>query len=155
MQDIITPNDNSDKTATFKVDLPNPSAELDASLNDSDKTFTVPSGEIWEILSIRVEYISTATAGNRKIIFQVKDDSSNTLFYTFSGISHTASNSRFYHFFPNAPFQTAFIDTNKLMSPIPRLLLPPGYLITIKDKDAVDAAADDMIISMLINKTKI
>jgi hypothetical protein len=121
--------------------------------NDSDKTFTVPTGYTWELLSARIELISTATAGNRQICLEITDGT-NVILRIMAGIVQAASLTRYYNFYKGAPNLTAFIDTDHLTNPLPEgLILLPGYTIRVYDKAAVDAAADDMAVRMMVRKT--
>ena len=45
-----------------------PQLQADEAANDSDKSFTVPAGRMWELTSIWVELVSTATVGNRQMV---------------------------------------------------------------------------------------
>jgi hypothetical protein len=46
---------------------------------------------------------------------------------------------------------TAFRDTTFLMTPIPpTILLPAAYIIRVYDSAAVAAAADDMVVQLMV-----
>lgn len=120
-------------------------------VDDSDKTFTVPAGTEWEILSIYVEYISTATAGNRQVAIRFTDGADDIIGQVRAGIAQAASLTRFYQFGVGLADLTAFRDTDFLMTPLPRgLVLPAGYKVRVFDKAAIAAAADDMDVQMIV-----
>lgn len=129
-----------------------PELQADEALNDSDKTITVPAGEEWAIQSIRVELTTTATAGDRQIVVQVRDDADDIVDEAIAGAVQAASLTRNYHFGAGRSDLTAFRDTDHLETPIQPWVLPAGYDLRIFDNNAVDPAADDMALQMLILK---
>lgn len=136
------------------ITTPFSSLELksDAALNDSDKSWTVPAGEYWKILSLRAVLISTATAGNRQMCIEITDGT-NVILRIIPGGNQAASLTRNYNFAIGMAHLTAFIDTTHITSPLPsELILLPGYTIRVYDKAAVDAAADDLSIYMMVSK---
>lgn len=126
--------------------------EKDVLANDSDKSFTVPAGEIWELLAARIILASTATVGNRQICIEITDGT-DVILRILAGAVQAASLTRYYNFYQGAPNLTAFIDTTHLCNPLPsKLQLAAGYVIRIYDKTAVDAAADDMSVYLTVSK---
>lgn len=123
----------------------------DVLLNDSDKTFTVPAGEEWEILTIQVQLVTTATVGNRQMALLVKLASDNILFRAVAGAVQAASITNRYNFAPGVADQTAFVNGD-LQTPIAPLRLAPGHQLQVQDVIAVDAAADDMEVRILYIK---
>jgi hypothetical protein len=129
--------------------------QSDVTANDSDKTFTVPTGYMWQIISIRVELVTTATVGNRQIVIELTDGT-NVILRALAGIVQAASLTRYYNFYVGAPNLTAFIDTAHLANPLPDgMMLLSGYKVRVYDKAAVDAAADDMSVYMMVNKISV
>lgn len=160
-------NTTKDGTGTYYTLLVNAAGELkiakagafeqqsDITADDSDKTFTVPAGFMWNIISIRVELTTTATAGNRQICIEITDGT-NVILKVMAGIVQAANLARYYNFYGGAPNLTAFINTSHLTNPIPDgLMLLPGYTVRIYDNAAIAAAADDMIVRMMVNKISI
>ncbi|MFA5035650.1 MAG: hypothetical protein WC479_00535 [Candidatus Izemoplasmatales bacterium] len=126
--------------------------QSDVTEDDSDKTFTVPAGFTWEILSIRVDYTSSADAGNRQLCIELTDGT-NVIQRIMAGIVQAASLTRNYNFAVGLPDMTAFRDTSHLANPIPNgLILLPGYTVRIYDKAVIAAAADDMLVRMMVRK---
>jgi hypothetical protein len=119
----------------------------DLALNDSDKTLTVPSGKLWEVMWCSASLATTATVGNRNIRVIVTDGTnevgradtdstqaaSATEYYTFGLYGSAAESPATFHWIP-----------------FPWLVLPAGFTVRIYDSAAVDAAADDLLISMLV-----
>lgn len=118
-----------------------------ATTNDSDKTFTVPDGEMWKILSADIVLVTTATVGNRQIRFSVSNPDGNVMGYIPAGTTQAASLTRSYGFMQGIYRETAFID-GMIQVPIPvDLYLPAGSTIRFYDSAAIDAAADDMTVA--------
>lgn len=124
--------------------------QSEEALNDSDKTFTVPAGTEWELSTISVELVSTATVGNRQMEIRITDGSDDVIGRVRAGIVQAASLTRNYMFGVGLPDLAAFRDTDLLMTPLPALVLPAGYKIRVLDKAAIDAAADDMDVQMMV-----
>lgn len=127
-----------------------PSVQSDATANDSDKEFTVTASQVWEIKSIWVAFTSTATVGNRQIVVEFKNDSDVVFAQARAGATQAASLTRYYLFAPGVADMTSFRDTDFLTTPIPEYSFSAGYDIRVYDKAAIDAAADDMTLRMLI-----
>lgn len=147
-QDILS----SDVIYALMRNLPNPELISDVTLNDSNKTLTVDANEIWEILSIWVELTSTATVGNRLMRLLFKDSASDIIWQAYPGVNQAASLSRNYLFAQNLARDTAFYSSIMLNHPLPPLLFPAGFQISIYDSAGVDPAADDLIVQMMINR---
>lgn len=126
----------------------------DATANDSDKTFTVPAGKIWDIKSITALISCTATVGNRSLV-AIFNDGASDIFAVAKTASITAGQTGVMGVWQGAASSTS---TNDLplysggasnvarISPIPTILLAAGYTITVKDVAAIDPAADDMTV---------
>ena len=127
-----------------------PVLKVDEADNDSDKTFTVPSATVWEILSIHVELVTTAGAGDRLIEVQMQDSSGDIIAQTVAGAVQAASVTRSYMFAPDAVDLTSFRDTVLMSNRIPKFILPAGFKVRIFDNNAVAASADDMVLQMLV-----
>jgi hypothetical protein len=130
-----------------------PSLQAEETVDDSDKTFTVPASTEWEIMTIWVELISTATVGNRVISVEIQDGSSDVVLRIDAGAVQAASLTRYYIFASWNADLTAFrgASSNLLMIPFPPgLVLPATYKVRIYDSAAVDAAADDMVLQMIV-----
>lgn len=119
----------------------------DAVVNDSDKTFTVPTNKQWKLLGIKVALTTTATAGNRRIQIQLSDENNNLLFRTGALNVQVASTGETYIFSP--AFTSAREDISTIHNiPLIDALLLPGSTINLFDSGAVAPAADDMTVSI-------
>jgi len=133
------------------ADAYTPSLQSDTSADDSDKTFTVPAATIWQVLSLYVAYTSTADVGNRQLVVEVQDGSSNVIGQIRAGVVQAASLTYSYMFAPGLADLTSVRDTTFIMTPLPASwVLPAGYVLRIYDSKAIAAAADDMILRLLI-----
>lgn len=128
------------------------SLQTDETVDDSDKTFTVPVSTTWRLQSIWIELTTTATAGNRQLCIEIQDDSSDVIAQIRVGAVQAASLTRYYLLAPNVTELTSFRDTDYLSTLLPPLVLPAGYKIRVYDKAAVAAAADDMVVQMMIEE---
>lgn len=122
---------------------------IDEALDDSDKEFTVPAGKIWEILSVYVKLISTATVGNRRIVILLRDAANKVLSGCAAGATQAASLTYEYFFGATLPAQAAVVN-NMLLAPLPfGLQLTAGKKVRVYDVAAIAAAADDMTVNMV------
>jgi hypothetical protein len=128
------------------------SQQSDATLNDSDKTFTVPSGKAWRLVAITARLISTATVGNRQLDVLITDGSDNLLIKYQAGAVQAASLTRDYHFAPNHPQDTGFTNGVMLRALGSDLVLPAGYKVRVYDSAAIHAAADDLTARLLVEE---
>ncbi len=147
---------DTDVSATNPVPVSDrwaPGQQVDTTLNDSDKSFTVPAGKVWRVLSVWVEFTSTATVGNRQVAVEFQDGAANVIGRVVAGATQAAGQTRYYLFAADMPDLTAFRDTDYLSTPLPASLeLPAGYVVRVYDKNTVDAAADDMIVRMMVSE---
>ena len=132
-----------------------PELQVDEALNDSDKSFTVDADERWQIQSIWVEYTSTAVVGNREVSVEIQDDAADVIARVQAGVVQAASNTYYYTFAPHVADLTAVRNSDHVSTPIPEWELPPSYVIRVWDQTATDAAADDMVVQVLISKKEI
>jgi hypothetical protein len=119
----------------------------DTAANDSDKTLTVPTGCMWEVLWISASLATTATVGNRNMRLLVGDGTSTiatidpdstqaasaTEYFLWAGVGAAVETPAGFHYIP-----------------LPTSVLPAGYTLRIYDSAAVDAAADDLSIYALV-----
>lgn len=118
--------------------------------DDSDNTFTVPADTEYQILSVYVSLVTTATVGNRQMAVQALDSSNNILIGVRAGATQAASLTRVYNFAPGMPQDTLFRDTDYLAVSMPPIFLAAGQKLRVWDKAAVAAAADDMTVRVQI-----
>jgi len=127
----------------------------DATANDSDKTFTVPAGKVWADVSIVATLATTATVGNRT--FQIVIASPLGHILTASGSALVAATQvGLLAMFPGVSYSAgANIRPESGLAPnISNLFtgivtpLSAGSTIRIWDQAAIDAAADDLVVSL-------
>jgi len=120
----------------------------DITEDDSDKTFTVPVNQEWEILWIYVQYTTTATGDSRQLEIQIID-SGNIIAQWQTGTTQLANLTYNYLFGVGIPDLISVRNINYLMTP----LLGTAYLtaeqsIRIWDKNARDTTGDDMLVKI-------
>lgn len=127
-----------------------PSLQADEAVDDSDKSFTVPASTEWWIQSIWVELTTSADVGNRQMCIELQDNAADVIFRVKTGAVQAASLTRNYALAPHLPDLTAFRDTTYLSTPFPDIVLPAAYIIRVYDSAAIAAAADDMVVQILL-----
>lgn len=133
-------------TESWRVSL-----QIDETLDNTNKTFTVPAATEWQILWVWVELTTTATVGNRQLAIELQDAAFDIIGVIRSDIVQAASLTRWYMFAPGMGDLAAFRDTTLLSTPIPNgLFLSAGQILRVWDNKAIAAAADDMIVQMQI-----
>jgi len=129
-----------------------PELQIEETANDSDKPITVPAGQIWRVLWIHVELATTATVGNRQIAIEGRDASDDIIFSESAGAVQAASLTYTYTCQPGAVREAAFVNGQINLPIPPDFILPAGYDVHIFDSAAVAAAADDMVVQMMVEK---
>jgi len=128
----------------------------DAAANDSDKSFTVPAGKVWELISMTSELHTSATVGNRYLGIRITNgtnDIMNTII-TAVVVASKYAGLRIFFGAPVAPSTTAFIRLDEATAPqdltnsvgVGRVSLTAGCVVRIYDVSAIDAAADDLTV---------
>jgi len=116
----------------------------DATTNDSDKSFTVPTGKVWELKHIWVIFATTATVGARGLALQITNGT-DIITEIYAGNTQAASLSYRYQWIIGNGASAGTFHQNMGMN---AMTLPAGYVIRIFDTAAVDAAADDLTIAL-------
>lgn len=119
---------------------------------DSDKSFVVTVDYEWILQSIYVDYTSSADAGNRQLTVEIQDTTPDVVAVIKTGIVQAASLQRYYQFAPQLPDLTAFRDTSYLSTPLPDIILDEGYTVRVYDSAAIAAAADDMLVYIIVKR---
>lgn len=127
-----------------------PSLRVDETANDSDKSFTVPASTEWIVKWVWVELTTDAAAGNRQMEVQIQDSAADVIAQFRAGVVQAASLARYYQFSPFVSDLTAFRDTTYLSTPMPEVHIPASYVVRVWDNKAIAAAADDMIVQMMV-----
>lgn len=123
-------------------------SQRDATLDDSDKTFTVPAGRLWWVHYIYIQLVTTATVGNRRIRIIARQDGANDYWDITAAAAQAASATRIYNLAAGVPHETGFEDQRLYLPIPPRLLLPAAGNIQVLDNVVVDPAADDMAVTL-------
>jgi len=126
----------------------------DALANDSDKTFTVPAGKQWKLLYGFLTLITTATAGNRQIQFRALDEIGNLIYAQNAVNVQVASTTEFYSLGQFGDVAESSATIHSLPIPV-NLILNENQAIQIIETAAVDAAADDMRVRLIIEETDV
>lgn len=131
-----------------------PKFVIDNTANDSDKTFTVPTGKRWFVTCAKAYLVTTATVGNRVLAVQFRNASDLPIHWVASS-AVAASKTALVSLIAGGPFSSSAsgrpdspgnnVDVaNAYPLPGPGVWLPAGYYIRAWDTAAVDAAADDL-----------
>lgn len=140
--DVVTMPDNRESWRVSTLSF--------TTADDSDNTWTVPANTEYQILSVYVSLVTTATVGNRQMAVQALDSSNNILIGARAGAVQAASLTRVYNFAPGLPTDVAFRDTDYLAVSMPPIFLAAGQKLRVWDKAAIAAAADDMTVRIQI-----
>ena len=122
----------------------------DTNLNDSSKDFVVPSNTNYRLLYGNVNYVSTATVGDRQLELQILDGSSNIVYKVSAGVVQAASLTVDYSFVPGAVREGTVFNGELIVPIVSDLYIPSAFTIRVIDSAAVDAAADDMIVRLMV-----
>lgn len=135
--------------------LPPISNTFNATLNSSNKVFTVPTGEVWKLNFAHITFISDATVGNRQMTMEISDSSANLMISVAAGATQAASLTREYHYLQGTFRETAFV-ASELQTPFGGdIYMNPGWTIRFRDSAAIAAATDDMTVAMQVQKFNI
>lgn len=143
-----------------------PTWERKVTANDSDKTLTVPAGYKWIPYCIWIDFTATATVGARSIYCRITDGTNVIWQGSQRLMSVSASQTGGSHivFGPLGEyFSSSFPDRDgagsaydvKSTQEYPAMELLAGYEIHIWDSAAVDAAADDMNITIFYKEVNV
>lgn len=125
----------------------------DAALNDSDKSFTVPAGKVWDIKKVYGELTCTATVGNRFLCVSVTDGT-NVIFRSVNSAGVASQEININLLFTGGTFYDANaltdlagnaqnLSRSQCVGP---MILPAGYVIRVYDLSGIDPAADDLTV---------
>lgn len=120
------------------------------SVNASQKVFTVPPNQEWQLVSAYFEMTTSATTGNRQILMQLENEAGGVLAQIVAGATQAASSLRKYSFGVGLADLTTFRDTDKLQTPLPPVILATGYRLRVSDSAGVDTVGDAIAVARLI-----
>lgn len=127
----------------------------DVAINDSDKSFTVPDDEEWEVKVIRAELATSGDPGARRLAVEAQDGGGTVLARVQAGATQAQNTTERYNFAPGLADQTSPVS-NDLNTALPALVLGPGHVLRVYDIDAIAATADDLKVwvSAVVRKVK-
>lgn len=125
-------------------------SKYDATVNDSDKTWTVPDDTTWELRWAHAVLVSTATVGSRRLRLVVTDGNDVEQLDIHAGATQAASLTRHYLMGQGVYRETSFVDTEIHVPIAHDLILHPGWKLRFYDDAAIDAAADDLTVSFQV-----
>lgn len=142
-----------DVVATYPIlppwGLGTPKWTRDATANDSDKSFAVPAGKVWDMKGYDVTLVTTAKAGNRVLYTNVLDASANILTRVQTSLNIAASTTyRVWGSFTGITDDLALTgpaSTNIGQGAMP-MILTAGMALRVWDGAVIDAAADDLTV---------
>lgn len=150
------PNEMIDKVMPVIVANRNTTKILevrDDAANDSNKTITVPVGKQWKLLYAFIQLGATATVGNRQMRIELISGTGVFVWLSVALNVQTANQTEFYMLAPGIQEPTEALATHHFL-PMPReCLMEEGSSIVIRDAAAVDAAADDLNIRLIVEET--
>lgn len=126
----------------------------DAALNDSDKSFTVPTGKAWLIQYVRAQIATSADVGNRSLLISFTNGATVLHNSGYTG-NIAASQTGIILAYPKATPSSTVGDTinedftaaNVLrITNFPDMLLSSGCVVRVFDRNVIAAGADDMIV---------
>ena len=123
-----------------------------AGTDDSDWTYTVPTGKAWLLLYAKFDITASANAGNRHQAIDI-GNGTNVFLTIYNDNNAVAATQRgtieigFGETYTVTANQLSTLShlsvTSGIRSPIPLLYLPAGYTIRLWDISAIHAAGDD------------
>lgn len=134
-----------------EVEGENFSQQADATADDSDKTLTVPAGNTWVLQFLSVNFVSTATGGNRQLRVEI-GDGTNLLWFKDFGAVQAASLTRDYYAASDLPDDTSFDSDGRIRMQLEAHVLPAGYTVRIYDTATIDPTADDMVVRLVVDE---
>jgi len=158
--DPVNGND-LDTVATYPIlppwGLGVPTWVTDATANDSDKTYTVPEGKVWDIKMILSQLNATAVAGNRFLGIYINNPAGAAIIVpttTAAIAANVVGGARMYF---GSPFASNTTVYNRLDTPLTNVtvaktlgeattLLTAGCTVRVWDVSAIDPAADDLTV---------
>jgi len=136
------------------IPFPELKAFQDLTLDDSSKPiFTVPAGEVYELLWVHIQVTTTNKAGNRQFRVGVYDNNGIFVLQSLTGEYVTASEAWEITWAPSYPLQEDETGVKLMLAPLPSpLLLPTGWQVVVEDYYGIDVAADHMTMNALVRR---
>jgi hypothetical protein len=107
--------------------------------------------DYWAVRAINIVMVTTATAGNRRLAWALKDGNGSTIMTGVVAFLQPASQAYQYNLFPGAPLSTTLVGVDKTYAPIPPdFEWGPGYKFSVADDNGIDVAGDTYSIDALV-----
>jgi hypothetical protein len=124
-----------------------------STIDGNATVLTCPAGSLIEILQIHVVYTSSATAGNRRLLVTVQDDSDTEVCDYHAGAQQGASLARHYTYARGITRENNFVDTSLHVAiPFGTILLA-GWDLVLEDSNAVDESGDSAVVNIIYEET--
>jgi hypothetical protein len=117
----------------------------DTAANDSDKQLSPPSNNVW-LLSLRIEYTATASAGSRTLEVRFRDSSGDVIWATEIQTDFVASDVMVVNMSPGAPTVTPVDNGDEGSQHLAAVCFEANWDVQVIDTAAIAAAADDMVL---------
>jgi len=124
-----------------------PTFYYDATTNDSDKTFTVPAGKVWALKMIRATFVNSATVGDRRPNLTITPFGAGAM-SLITAVALAASATGNYLFSFSGCTDDSATANHLLQMGFPEMILSAGSTIRVYDLMAIDAAADDLTVTI-------
>lgn len=123
----------------------------DAVANDSSKSYTVPTGKMWFLKHLQALLSCTAVVGDRHLEVKITDGAN--LIFQSEYITLQASQIGRIVMIPGMARATGISvwgDTSAKgnLFTLPDIVMRDGWVLTVGDLSAVDAAADDLTVDL-------
>jgi len=147
-----TPNELADKVLPVYVANVRPRIikVQDTVVNDTNKTFTVPTGKKWKLLYGRIDLTTDANVANREIRMNFDDDAGASIYSPRALNVQTASTSERYNLGQFADVSEPTAGNHYIPIPVNSILLED---FSINILASAGQAGDDMNISLIIEES--
>lgn len=124
-----------------------------STVDGNEVVLTAGTGLMLEILQLHCEYTSSGTAGNRRLLLEIKDSDGTVVADYHAGAQQGASVERHYTCARGIARENNFVDTSLHVAiPFGTVLLP-NWTITIRDTNAVDVSGDVNVVNIIYQET--
>jgi hypothetical protein len=121
----------------------------DEALNSSNKLFTVPANQEWQVLWIWAEFITSTGIGTRQLSVEILDSAADIIAEYQVGVTQATTLTRNYLIAPVMPDLSSFRDTSYLTTPLPpTIILASGQQIRVWDNKAFDPSHDSLVVQL-------
>lgn len=125
-----------------------PVISVDTTTGDIDKSKAVPANKDWLLQNVRVVYVSSSAAGNRRLGLEIQGINSTIYSELRVGASQAANLTRRYELNPGAIDASTF-RSGILMTTLNPFLLKTGWKIRVFDSSTLGSTLDDMTVSIM------